>query len=347
MKSLPIKKLSFRAVKKAQRGAALIIALLIVAIVVLVSTAVSSDFFVLFKKVENQLHSQQAYAYLYGAEGIARQVLLQDTENSNDFDHASEGWLNVETPFANEQMQYVGKITDLQSRLYLPALLGTPTKKIKRSEDAKQTATDVERIFIRLLQTLDLEEQIDEQQAFELTNAIIDWQDEANTLLGNFDSESIPGGVEDYSDMQPPYKPANRPMIELSELRWVKGINSEIYNQLREHVTVWGTTELNVNTATPNLLRSINKNSSFAPLPEDDADVQTIIEQQQADKSGYKDKSLAYSNKGYNISKLTVKSEYFLLKGMVRFMGREYTLYSVLHRSANDVKVVARSKKPI
>jgi|GEM_PF-222060 len=67
-----------------QRGAALIVALLVVAMAVMLATTLSSDFLLMFRRVENQMDSEQAYAYLLGAEGLARAALLEDLQNDSN-----------------------------------------------------------------------------------------------------------------------------------------------------------------------------------------------------------------------------------------------------------------------
>jgi flagellar biosynthesis protein FlhB len=59
-----------------QSGAALILALVVVTVVVLLASTLQSDFFVTFKRVENQLHSQQ----LKGLPGKFYQQILMTTK---------------------------------------------------------------------------------------------------------------------------------------------------------------------------------------------------------------------------------------------------------------------------
>ena len=82
-------------------GAALVVALLAVSIVTLLSVALSSDFLLLFRRVENQLRAEQADSYLRGAEGVARAVLLQDGQGGNPRDSFDEPW-HDELQFATD-----------------------------------------------------------------------------------------------------------------------------------------------------------------------------------------------------------------------------------------------------
>ena len=260
-----------------QQGAALIIAMLIVTVVVLLTITLSGDFTVLFRKVENQLHSQQALAYMIGAEGLGRQVILQDSQKSTTFDHRNEQWLERDIPYANEHVQLVGRLMDLQGRFSLNSLQKTAPAKNKYSIEQQH--------FIRLLQTLELDVPLEVVEAEQLTNAAIDWLDLAQK--NGIEEERSPGGAEDlyYGDAIPPGRAANRQMVSKSELRWVKGFTQEIYSALAPHITVWGSSGININTASANVLRSFGVNDDFEPL--DVTQVQAIIDGQDSKQKGF------------------------------------------------------------
>src|SRR5690606_38468830 len=75
-----------------QRGAALIVALVVVSLVVVLAASLSSDALLMFRRAENQIHSAQAYAYLLGAEGVARAALLRDNKLSPQDDNLFQEW---------------------------------------------------------------------------------------------------------------------------------------------------------------------------------------------------------------------------------------------------------------
>lgn len=317
-----------------QRGAALIIALLVVAIVVLLAASTSSDFLVLFRKVENQLHSQQAAMYLQGAETVARQVLLVDSERSPDFDNASEGWLNEPMQYPMDYGSVGGLLVDLQGRFNINNLVvGTAT--------SGNYTVDQQR-FIRLLQSLPVEPNIDLLRAEEITNAVIDWMDSDST-------ERSPGGAEGYfySAAEPPRRPANRSLVSVSELRWVNGISAEIYAQLEPFLTVWPVNggNLNINTMDPRLLVIFNQAGTLSPL--NDADVQTLLDarEQNGGFDAVEDfAAIAGLPADLDFTAVGVKSNYFLLLANTQFLDRTYRSQTVLYRDDNSVKVVARSQ---
>lgn len=321
------------AVKKSQGGAALVVAMLIVLLVASLAVSVSSDFLVLFRKVENQLHSQQAYQYLVGAEGLGRQVILADSGTT--IDHRNEGWLDQPIVFANDQGQFSGQLADLQGRLNLNSLQSITTANGSSTRSANQER------FIRLLQTLEVDPVIDLFTAEEIANAVFDWLD--------VDEIERPGGAESltYGDADVPYRSANQLMADVSELRWVKGISAEIYSALLPHITVWGDGKININTASEQLLRSLNKKGQLSPLTA--ADIAVLSEEQSVEADGFSDLSIFSSDpilSNINIDErdLVVASKVFLLNTQLLFLDREYQLRSVIKRTANGAVVIARSE---
>lgn len=100
--------------------------------------------------------------------------------------------------------------------------------------------------FALLLSALELDDA--------LVPAILDWLD------GDTDTR-FPNGAEDdyYSELDQPYRAANRRFAALEELKLVRGVDAEVYAKLAPHVTVLpGDTAINVNTAGLAILRSLS-----------------------------------------------------------------------------------------
>ncbi len=327
-----------------QSGAALILALVVVTVVVLLASTLNSDFVVTFKRVENQLHSQQAYAFMRGAEGIAREVLLadfNDDKGSIAKDHRSEGF-NQRVDYPMPHGVIAGTLCDLQGRFNLNNLAGT-------AEGTEQYTAD-QQIFIRLLQVLELDTPMDQRQAEEMTLAVADWVDADSNVRGL-------GGAEDtyYSNLDLPYKTGNRDLQSVSELMWVKGVTAELYSVLLPHVTALPAgVPLNINGVGHSLIRAINEKGVLEPLSESDAD--GVL----SDRDGDIDKDLFGQNEGFDdiddfvrshpsaaldTGSFSIGSEYFLLQTETFFLERFYTLYSVMNRGlGGKIKTIARSR---
>ena len=319
--------------RRTQRGAALIVALLVVAMVTLLAVTLSNDFLLLFRRVENQLHSEQAYAYLVGAEGVARAALLQDLRKSKQYDHLGEIWAE-ETKFPTDYGWIAGRVSDLQGRFNLNNLaVGTAQPGGYNAAQGR---------LIRLLQTLPLEEPLRQEDAQALTEAITDWIDTDDNVSGLGGAES-----QYYAEAQPPGRPANRVLASASELMYVKGMTPAIYRALAPLVTVWPARGggININTAPPQLLASINATGQLQPL--DKAELDYVLQQRsETPFTGVE----VYSTgvlQGRNIDTgdLVLRSDYFVLSAETEFQGRRYGLNSVLKRDSgrNTVQVIMRS----
>jgi general secretion pathway protein K len=330
-----------------QRGAALVVALLVVATVAVLATALASDFLLLFRRVENQLYSEQAYAYLLGAEGLARAALLQDLQRDGRagkaLDYLSEDWAKAQS-FPTDHGAIGGYIEDMQGRFNLNTLAGAPGAGTGQGS----ALTPAQLQLLRLLQALPLPEPLAPDQAQALTEAIADWIDKDDEVSGLGGAES-----DYYAAAQPPGRPANRDLASPSELMWVRGMTPAIYRALAPLVTVWpggrmpGAKSININTAPALVLASLGDANSAQPLGAQEVE-QIVQDRQQKNYFGSVDELRAESVlRGRNIDTgaLTVRSDYFMLNAQTDFQGRRYSLHSLLYRDAGKrtVRVVART----
>ncbi|MBL4826481.1 MAG: type II secretion system minor pseudopilin GspK [Spongiibacteraceae bacterium] len=331
--------LEFKVIKQ-QRGAALILALLIVSVVVILASALSSDFLLALRRVENQLHSQQAHAYLRGAEVMARQVLQMDFKNANNkIDHISEGWLEIEQNMLLDQGQMSGRLSDLQGRFNLNDLPGTVT-------GGKYTPSQLQ--FIRLLKELNLERPLDQLEAEELTRAVIDWIDtnENTDLRGGAETPYYSSG----EDLKVPMRAGNQALNSISELMWIKGMSKEIYLALSPLISVLPEgSKINVNTASAEVLQAMIDNGSGTEgeqLVRDRDGDETNPSQGYGTTEDFINQFTAITGmkKADVPDNIRVDSEYFLLSAQTLFMDRIFLSQSVLHRDADGkAQVIIRS----
>jgi general secretion pathway protein K len=251
-----------------ERGVVLIMALLIVVLVTTVVVSVSWRFGLAMARNENRWHGSQARAYMEGAEQLARKALFDDLMETGPVDHLNELWAQMAEPLPTDEGWIRGTIEDAHGRINLNNLIRpapTPPKQGQRggTQDPWDMLSSTQRLFVRLLQTIELEEgPITYQAAMELVDAIQDWLDPDDQISGY-------GGAEGdfYRDMDPPYPITNGPMTNVSELSLIKGMTPELYEKLLPLVIVLPYGEkMNVNTLKPEILRAFNRRSLTLPL---------------------------------------------------------------------------------
>ena len=115
---------------RSQQGAALIIAMLVFALSATLLVALQREFSLALQRGTNQLVSEQAWAYLIGAEELAKLALqadnLLDARSATAADHLGELWAQPATPYPLDAGGWMtGQLTDLQGRINLNMLVST------------------------------------------------------------------------------------------------------------------------------------------------------------------------------------------------------------------------------
>lgn len=225
----------------ANRGMALITALLVVALVTTAVVTMTSRQQLDIRRTAHLLRADQIALYLQGIEGWAAEILRRDRQEG-EVDHLDEGWATLLPPLPVEHGQLLGSLEELNGRFNL--------NNLRLAEGGSDEAA-VARLR-RLLQLLELDP--------DLANAIADWVDD--------DSEPrIPAGAEDdrYLGFTPPYRAANRRFADSSELRLIAGLDPEGVERLLPLVTVLpGRSALNINTAPALLLATLAPDLTLA-----------------------------------------------------------------------------------
>jgi len=297
---------------KRQRGVALITALLVVAMVTVAAVSMAARQQLDIRRTANVIDTDTAYLFNRGIESWALEVLARDSLQSK-VDTLDEDWASVLPPITVEGATVTGKIDDLQARFNLNNLL----------ENNAPSQTDIDR-FKRLLGILDLNP--------DLADAVLDWIDPD-------DQTRYPGGAEDteYLAREVPYRAANRPMISVSELRLVKGVDQDVYEKLSPFVSALPSrTDINVNTASATVLRCLANNLS-------ENDGKNLVDGR--GEHGYQAVAeflgqAILKDRGIDQKGLAVATRHFLVSGRSQIGNGRIDMYSLLERGINDGKVV-------
>ncbi len=286
----------------ANRGVALITAMLITALASLVAANLAWDNALDVRRTMVLLNNDQAVQVALGAESWVVGILHQDLQES-DIDHLGEIWAIQLPGFPIEGGDVTGTIIDLQGRFNVNNLIDDNGEVEKKS---------LER-FRRLLQALEIDPRF--------AGLAADWMDR--------DAEaSFPDGAEDsiYTSILPPYRSANQSLTSASELAALDGMDRQSFRKLRPHITALpGRTNVNVNTATGAVLQSLDENMSAS-------DVEGLISERES--AGFADIQTAFSSLVTPdvLNTLEDKTNYFQLKVVVRIDTVRVTLYSLLQR---------------
>ncbi len=330
---------------RAQSGAALVVAMLVFALCTALIVAMKSEFDLYYQRGANGVISEQIYAYLRGAEELGSLVLIQDYDEDQlrelPRDDLDELWAQETVPQSlPEGGWWWGELEDLQGRFNLNTLEVRADPAVG-SQKAGNRFTVAQQQFIRLLKALE-EIELSQQDAILITESIGDWQDA--------DSQPRPNGAEDdyYLGKTPAYRAGNRLMSSVSELRLVAYMTPEIYEALLPWVTVLPKTDsrLNILTAPPMVLRSINADDTLQPLSVEDG-LELELHRKSGEIGSVEDFFQHPVFEGKTTTKimqeLGLSSSYFLLSAEAKVADRTLRLYSVLERRDRLILALGRA----
>ena len=187
--------------------------------------------------------------HLVAEAGVKRTI----TEMANEFENASdffeEDWNNYLYAFrdigiGDGKFSICYEYVDKQSKI----------RKLEyglRGEERKLNINKTEQEVLKRFFNIMLDQ--DRMKAQELAAAIVDWRD-SDSLL------SIPfGSAEDYNyrNFQNPYEAKDMDFEILEELLLVKGVSADIFDSVKDYLTVYGSGKVNINTAAREVLLSL------------------------------------------------------------------------------------------
>lgn len=211
-----------------QSGGALLIALLAVALAAVLAVSLLETTQRGLARTEALLAMERSHQYALGMEALIRHQARRAQAEGMDLAAMSGAWSE---PFEVPGGHVQGRLLDQQGRFNLNALASAEPAISGRAEAQLQ----------RLLEQLGLNPAI----AAELADWVV--------------VTPVPraGSVGDawYAGRQPPYRRAGLPLLQVSELRWLRSVDETAYQRLRPHVT-----------ALPDLAQRINVNSTTAAV---------------------------------------------------------------------------------
>lgn len=298
--------------RRRHRGVALITAMLITALAAMVASDMGWENALDVRRTSVLLQRDQAVQVALGAESWVALILSQDGTDTQT-DHLGEIWAQELPGLPIDGGEIFGRIEDLQGRFNVNNLL----------DDRGEVHEPSLRQFQRLLEVLELDPR--------LAGSVVDWLD-ANQ------EPHMPDGAEDaiYTAVIPPYRTADQMLTSVSELAAVDGMDKAAFDALAPHITALpGRTEINGNTATPAVLRSLSDTITGA-------DVEALLAERA--EAGFPDIEAAFASLVPPDSPRPVEAtRFFQLRVVVRIGTVRVTLYSLLQRDQNMVTPLLRS----
>jgi general secretion pathway protein K len=322
---------------RAQRGVALIIALILVALAAILATKMSFDGFLERRRTVTVLAAEQALHFEFGAEALAADVLIQDFQTSKSLTTLSAAWAQPTLPLpitpendpnAEPIGTMQGGLEDMQGRFNLNSLARLGPDGVTEDPRALEQ-------FQRLLVSVGVEPK---------------WAGLARDWIDQDDVPGNPDGAEDavYTAQTPPYRTGNWPMMSPSELMNLPGFGADRYRKIAPYVTALpnANTSLNLCTAPALVLESLVEglNGEWSSSP-------AVLAAGRKtgcfpDKTTFTNVATSFAGPKAmaNIgSPIDTSSAYFQLTTRITLGTNEFTLYSLLYRGNTKVTPLLRS----
>jgi len=115
--------------------------------------------------------------------------------------------------------------------------------------------------LLRLIDLLNRDKAGYSHIGYGLVPAIIDWidSDDEVTHLPFIKNENTGAESAYYGNLETPYKCKNTPLETIEELLLVKEITQDVFESMRDYVTVYGDGEININCASKRVIESLSE----------------------------------------------------------------------------------------
>lgn len=216
---------------KNERGMVLLLVLLVVALLATVLTELSFSTLVDMRLAETFRDTTRANYIARGGLIVGKRIIEQDI---SVYDATDELWAMGVQQYPVADGDVTIEITDLDGRVPLNLLV---LNKVNPNMVVKPH-------YINLLEELGVD------QPDLLVDNLIAW----------LDPDDDPSADAYYSSLAEPIQCKNGPLDTIDELAIIEGYSPELLKRLRPHVTAYGGGKINVNTATREVLLSLNDN---------------------------------------------------------------------------------------
>ena len=318
--------------KQQQKGIALITVLLITAITAIISGQIFDQQSRSSKRTIQLINADQGVLNIWSIENFAKIYLHKDLEDSKA-DFPGEDW-TIQVAVPVEGGSFVGKLVDETAKYNINNII---------DEKGVLKPTEANRL-LRLFEKLNIE------NAGEVISTIIDWMDKDSDVYRELRPHR---GAEDryYTTLEKPYRTANRRLLEITELRLVKGMTPAIFNKIKPFLTALPTyTPINANFAKSEVIAMLDEHIEPEAISEilgnqNEKDAYLSHAQVLQELRAYAKNSSAsvHLKKVLTPSVIDVKTQYFRLNSSVYLENSQTHATSILFRDEKNTVVKWRS----
>ena len=302
-----------------QRGVALITAIVLVAIATVLAVHIGTRAALDLRRTAGLMALDQGWHVALGAEAWAIEVLRDDLEDSQEYDHPGESWAQPLPPLPVDGGEVRGALEDMQGRFNINNLV--TGERIANPAAIEQ--------FERLLVLVGAEPR--------WANVMADWIDEGTV-------QQYPEGAEDgtYLSQNPPYRTANMLVTTTTEMMALPGMTREEFERIRPYVAALPVgTKVNLCTAKPQLLAALIVSGT------DFGDAE-LLQSNRRDgcfpTAQILESTLDTASWASLRESVSETTDWFRATTAVRIGTSEITLYSLIERNGNTgIRTVLRS----
>ncbi len=230
-----------------EKGMVLLLVLVVVALLATLLTELAFSTLVDLRLTETFRDSTRAYYLAKGGVRVGRIILQEDTNGYDARNDPNELWSLGLTNYPVGDGVVSITVEDQGGML-----------DVNRLVDAAGVNVDsiIKDRFYRFFRDV-----LGLTNGEELTAALIDWIDKDDDLYVDPDS-GVTLGTENsyYQRLDKPYPCKNGRFDTQDELAMVRGFTPEVMKLIRDHLTVHGSAQININTATAEVLMSLSDN---------------------------------------------------------------------------------------
>ncbi|MBI5406781.1 MAG: type II secretion system minor pseudopilin GspK [Nitrospirae bacterium] len=296
-------------------GVALVITLLVLTLLLTIILEFNLGMRVEARAAANFRDDMKAYYLARSGITFAMALLEEDSRTEPGYDSLDELWAQKIPPIPVGDGLVSVTITDEDSKINANKLA---------AGFGAVTGDNMRALMIRFLDFFELRS--------DLSDTLSDWIDPDDT--------ERPNGAESgyYEGLQEPYEARNRPLDSLLELRLIKGMEGDIFDRLKNMLTVQSDGWINVNTASKQVLMSLSDEMNGDIADEIMAFRTETPFQTKVDVKN----NISISEHVYtDISKfIDVKSNYFSITSAGEVHQNKKTINAVVRRQGEKVNIL-------